>query len=41
MRGSKELFCVYVGSFATADDAQTAGNDLKRAFNIEFVVTTR
>ena len=41
MKGSKELFAVYVGSYATADEATAAGDEIKRSFNIDYIVVTR
>jgi cell division septation protein DedD len=40
MKGGRELFYVYVGSFATAAEAQSKGGEIKRAFNIDYFVVT-
>ncbi len=41
MIGSKELFVVLVGGYATADEAKAQGDELKRSFNIDYIVVTR
>ena len=41
MKGSKELFVVYVGSFATEAEAKAKGDELRRSFNIDYLVVTR
>jgi cell division septation protein DedD len=41
MKGSKELFYVFIGSYATADEAQTQGDEIKKSFNIDSIVVTR
>ncbi len=41
MKGSKELFYVFIGSYATADEAQTQGDEIKKSFNIDYFVVTR
>jgi hypothetical protein len=41
MKGSKELFVVYVGKFATADEAKAKGDEIKRSFNIDYIVVAR
>jgi cell division septation protein DedD len=40
-KGSRDLFYVYVGSYATADEAKAHGDEIKRSFNIDFFVVTR
>lgn len=39
-KGGRELFYVYVGSFATAAEAQAKGAEVKREFNIDYFVVT-
>lgn len=39
--GSKELFVVYVGSFATEEDARRTGEELKRSYRIDYLIVKR
>lgn len=41
MKGSRELFYVFVGRYPTADAARAAGEDMMRSFQIETFVVTR
>lgn len=41
MSGARELFVVYVGSFAREEDARRTGEELKRSFHIDYIITTR
>lgn len=38
MKGERELFYVFVGSFATAAEAQAKGGEIKREFNIDYFI---
>lgn len=40
-RGDKDVFVVYVGTFATDDEARRTGEQLRRTFNIEYIIVTR
>ncbi|MBI5472029.1 MAG: SPOR domain-containing protein [Ignavibacteriae bacterium] len=41
MKGSKELFAVYVGAYASESEAKAAGDAIKRSFNIDYLVVAR
>lgn len=41
MSGGRQLYAVYVGNYATAEEARAKGEEIKRAFNIDFIVVTR
>lgn len=41
MKGDRELFVVYVGGYATADEARTRGDEIKQSFNIDYIVVSR
>jgi cell division septation protein DedD len=41
MLGTRELFVVYVGSFATEDEARKTGEELKRSYSIEYMIVKR
>lgn len=41
MRDGRELFVVYVGGYATADEARTRGEEIKQSFNINYLVVGR
>ncbi|MEO8167156.1 MAG: SPOR domain-containing protein, partial [bacterium] len=39
--GDRELFAVYVGDYATADEARMRGDEIKQSFNINYLVVSR
>lgn len=41
MRDGKSLYVVYVGRFATQEQARRTGEELKRSFNIEYIIVKR
>jgi cell division septation protein DedD len=41
MRGSKELFFVYVGTYKTEAEAKTIGEEIRKSLNIDYVVVAR
>ncbi len=41
MKDGRELFVVYVGGYATADEARTRGEEIKDSFNINYIVVGR
>lgn len=41
MSGTRELFVVYVGNFATEDEARRTGEELKRSYSIEYLIVKR
>lgn len=41
MRGDRELYIVYVGRFATEDEARRTGEQLRRSFNVDYIIVTR
>ncbi len=41
MKGDRELFVVYVGGYATAEEAKTRGDEIKQSFNIDYIVVGR
>jgi cell division protein FtsN len=41
VRGGRSLFLVWVGSYASADDAKRAGKDVRGKFNIDSIVVER
>ncbi len=41
VRGDRELFAVYVGDYATADEARIRGDEIKQSFNIDYLVVSR
>jgi cell division septation protein DedD len=40
-RSGKELYVVRVGNYATAEEARIKGDEIKRSFNIDYLVVTR
>lgn len=41
MSGARELFCVYVGRFATESEAKKTGEEIRSSFNINYIVVVR
>lgn len=41
IKGDRELFVVYVGGYATADEARTRGKEIKQSFDIDYIVVGR
>lgn len=39
--GARELFCVYVGRFATESEAKKTGEEIRSSFNINSIVVVR
>ncbi len=40
-RDGRELFAVYVGDYATPEEARTRGEEIKQSFNINYLVVSR